>query len=237
MRLKYFISYGTNKFNHSKFRLKKQVEDINIFDEITVYDNTNISEEFKIKHDKVLSEQRGGGFWIWKYDIIKNKLKDMKEGDFLVYLDAGCVINNNGRDRFLEYFKMLDESPYGIMSFQMRHKEYMWTTKQIFDYLNVSYDSKIANSGQYLGGVLIMQKTPHLLNLLDEVYKILDDDDLLFTNFYNKDNQHPHFRDNRHDQSISSVLRKIHGSLVLKDETLAHLPESSTWPIWAKRLK
>ena len=49
--------------------------------------------------------------------------------------------------------------------------------------------------------------------------------------------QHMRFKDTRHDQSIMSMIRKIHGSIVLKDETLSHLPESKSWPIWAKRLK
>ena len=52
-----------------------------------------------------------------------------------------------------------------------------------------------------------------------------------------KTNQHPGFKDNRHDQSILSLVRKIHGSIELKDETLSHLPESKKWPIWAKRYK
>ena len=31
--------------------------------------------------------KRGGGYWIWKFDIILNKLKQINNGDFLVYID------------------------------------------------------------------------------------------------------------------------------------------------------
>lgn len=234
---KHFITYGTNRYSGSKFRLKDQVEQLNIFDSITLYDDTKITKEFKQKHKEVLSQQHGGGFWIWKFDIIKQKLNEIADGDYLVYLDAGCVINQAGKERFYEYFNMLNDSSYGIISFRTNYKEYTWTTSQIFNYFNINYNSEIGNSGHALGGILIMQKKRHLLKILDEVYKVLDYDDKLFTNIYNKEKQHPGFKDNRHDQSILSILRKIHGSIILSDETLSHLPESKKWPIWAMRLK
>lgn len=237
MNKKHFITYGTNRYSESKYRLKREVEQLNIFDSITLYDDKKLTKEFKEKHKEVLSQQHGGGFWIWKYDIIKQKLNEIADGDYLVYLDAGCVINQAGKERFYEYFNMLNDSSYGIISFRMDHKEYVWTTSQIFNYFNINYNSEIGNSGQALGGILIMQKKPHLLKILDELYKVLDYDDKLFTNIYNKEKQHLGFKDNRHDQSISSILRKIHGSIILSDETLSHLPESKKWPIWAKRLK
>ena len=172
---------------------------------------------------------------------VEDKLDKLKDGDFLIYADAGCVINNEGKERLLEYFDMLNKSEYGIISFQMDHKELNWTTGEVFKYFDVDLKSTIANSGQIMATLLIMQKKPHLLKIIEEAYKVLDYDDKLFTNEYgyvdNKKTQHAGFKDTRHDQSIMSMIRKIHGSIVLKDETLSHLPESKNWPIWAKRLK
>ena len=155
---KHFITYGTNRYSGSKFWLKDQVEQLNIFDSITLYDDTKITKEFKQKHKEVLSQQHGGGFWIWKFDIIKQKLNEIADGDYLVYLDAGCVINQAGKERFYEYFNMLNDSSYGIISFRTNYKEYTWTTSQIFNYFNINYNSEIGNSGHALGGILIMQK-------------------------------------------------------------------------------
>ena len=42
---------------------------------------------------------------------------------------------------------------------------------------------------------------------------------LLVTDHYNKMEQCSEFKDNRHDQSILSLVRKKHGSIVLPDET------------------
>ena len=139
--------------------------------------------DFKEKHREVLSNQHGGGFWIWKLDIIKEKLTQLKDGDYLVYADAGCVINNEGKERLLEYFDMLNNSEYGIISFQMDHKELNWTTSEVFKYFDVDLKSSIANSGQIMATLLIMQKNPSIKNYRRSC-KVLDYDDKLFTNEY-----------------------------------------------------
>tara|TARA_B100001778_G_C18562093_1_gene618252 strand:- start:138 stop:863 length:726 start_codon:yes stop_codon:yes gene_type:complete len=238
---KYLITYGTNKYYYSKFRLENEVKRLNTFDEIILFDKSKLSKEFKETYAEVLNLEHGDGFWIWKFDIIKQKLDKINDGDYLVYLDAGCAINLEGKERLNEYFEMLNNSDYGIISFEQRFRESDWTTKKIFDYFNIKYDSNMGKSGQYWGGALIMQKKSHTIKIIDEVFKVLNNDMKLFTNEYgslnDKTNQHPGFKDNRHDQSILSLVRKIHGSIELKDETLSHLPESKKWPIWAKRYK
>ena len=234
---KYFITYGTNKYTESKYRLLKQVKELNIFHDLSALDNTNLTKEFREKYKNILNDPYGGGYWIWKLDIIRNMLSKINENDYLVYLDAGCVINLEGKARMLEYFEMLNDSSYGIISFRMHHKERDWTTKQVFDYFNISPDSEIGKTGQALGGILIMQKKEHLLKVIDKAFEALEHDEKLFTKEYKKLKQHDGFKDSREDQSITSIIRKIEGSIVLGDETLHHLPQSKKWPIWAKRLK
>lgn len=61
---------------------------------------------------------------------------------------------------------MIDNSDYGIMSFQMSgnlgqgnlEKENKWTNREIFNYLNEPTDGTHANTGQFLGGILVMKK-------------------------------------------------------------------------------
>ena len=237
MTKKHFITYGTNKFNHSKYRLANQVKELNIFDKIKTYDDKSLSKEFREKHKEILKKERGGGYYIWKFDIINQELEGMNDGDYLVYLDAGCVINKEGLARLNEYFDMLNKSDYGIISFQMPLRELEWTSKQVFNYLGVLPKSDIGNGGQFLGGILVMQKKPHLVKIIGRISKALDDDINLFTDYYKKEQQHEGFKDCRHDQSVSSIIRKQEGSIVLSNETLNHLPNSKKWPIWAVRLK
>ncbi len=68
----------------------------------------------------------------------------------MIYLDAGCSININGKTRFNEYIEMLNSSNESIISFQMPHLEKKYTTKEIFNYFNIDRNDKIANNGQIL---------------------------------------------------------------------------------------
>lgn len=62
---------------------------------------------------------------------------------------------------------------------------------------------------------------------------------LLFTDYYNN-NQQSYFKDNRHDQSVFSIIRKKYNSIILNDETCFVSygnEESLKYPFWATRLK
>lgn len=143
---------------------------------------------------------------------------------------------------------MLKESHYGIMSFQMSGKlgpgnlerENVWTNTEIFKYLNVPINGEFGNSGQYLGGILVMKKNQHLLKIINLLIKALYDDPLMYTDHYTQ-NQHPQFKENRHEQSLFSLLRKIHGSIVLDGDESFIVPfggqESMKYPFWASRIK
>ena len=170
----------------------------------------------------------------------KKKLNEINDGDILIYLDAGCTINKKGKKRFDEYIEMLNNTEEGIISFQMPHKEKIWTTKEIFNYFKININSDIANSGQILDGILIMKKNKHLIKLNELWLKAVYDNSLLFTDFYNKKNQKPYFKDNRHEQSVFSVIRKMNNPILLKDETW-FMPfgneKSLMYPFWATRKK
>ena len=110
---KHFITYGTNKYFDLKFRLKDQVEKIDVSDTITLYDDTKLSDDFKKKYNEILKHEHGGGYWIWKFDIILNKLEEINDGEFLIYVDSGCTVNANGTKRLEEYVEMIKNRQKG----------------------------------------------------------------------------------------------------------------------------
>ena len=167
----HLISYGNKLYNKAKIRLKKEAEKTNWFDSIKIYSPSDLSKEFREKYRNILNQKRGAGYWIWKLDIIKNRLKDISDNDFLIYLDAGCSINSKGKERFFEYIDLLKNSDEGIISFQMQHLEKIWTSKQIFHYFNLEPEKEIGNTGQYVGGILIMKKNKKLLDLFTQYEK------------------------------------------------------------------
>ncbi len=115
--------------------------------------------------------------------------------------------------------------------------EKVWTTTEIFNYFNISTNSQITNSGQFHSTILIMKKNNNLINIIKNYYKILYTNPLLFTDYYNN-NQQNYFIDNRHDQSVFSILRKLYGSIILNDETwfqpFGNI-SSLAYPFWGTR--
>ena len=70
---------------------------------------------------------------------------------------------------------MLDKSDYGFLSFAMSggvgpgslEPERNYSVKEVFKYFSIDVESEMAKSGQYLGGVLILQKNDHAMKLVD----------------------------------------------------------------------
>ena len=260
----HFISYGDDRPNAVN-RIKKQAESFNTFSTIDVYSNNNIyDDEFKKNYSYVLNQKRGGGYWLWKYYLINKKIKEIDDGEYIIYCDAGCELNNKAMKRYYEYLDMLKESNYGFISFPLLwNKKKMpppnkgftdknYTVRQLFDYLKIDINSEIAETSQYIGGILIIKKCTHSLKILDEYRKVLEYDQKLITDFYNNKEQGFFFKENRHDQSIWSLLRKKYGSIILKtDETFFYfvtpeieciprsdyknVEEKYKYPFWATR--
>ena len=155
----HFITYGNEKFASAKARILKEATEFGEFKTITGYGPENLPKEFVKKFYHILQQSRGGGYWIWKPMIILDKLEKINDGDILIYIDSGCTLNNKGKKRFFEYVDILNNSNTGLLSFQMDgsngpggyHKELEYTLSEVFNYFNISPDSKIGISGQYFG--------------------------------------------------------------------------------------
>ena len=261
----HFITYGDDRPNAVN-RIKKQAESFNTFSTINVYYNNNIyDDDFKKKYSYVLNQRRGGGYWLWKYYLINKKMKEIDDGEYIIYCDAGCELNNKGMNRYYEYLDMLKESDYGFLSFPLEWNktaeppplngciEKLWTIKQLFEYFKIDINSEIANSSQIAATVFIVKKCKNSLKILDEYKKLIEYDQKLTTDYYNKINQESFFKENRHDQSIWALLRKKYGSVMLKkDESFFYFqkfigkktiynyknnPEREKYPFWATRDK
>lgn len=233
----HLISYADAKFARTMVRLLREARAFGRFQSIRGYGPSDLDQDFKRKFKHLLEKERGGGYWIWKFGVISKRLAEILDGDFLVYLDAGSSVNPRGRERFEEYLAMLNTSDRGVISFEMDVNGFMerkWTTGHIFRHFQVLSNKSITESGQYYGGVLIMQKKPHLLRCLESAEEALSSDPLMITDVYNSGKNLPGFIENRHDQSVLSVVRKVCGSIVIRDES-AMGPWLYKAPFWSTR--
>jgi len=217
---KYFLTYNSSKdFNFSNKHLINLIEHSKIFDGIFNYSRKDLSSEFATKYKDILNMPRGGGYWLWKVDIIRQTLNKINDNDILLYMDSGSTFNFRGKEKFKEYCSELNSSVYGLLNFSQNFIEKHWTTKNIFDYFNIDINSDIANSPQLEATNMIFRKNKHLFNLLNEFINLLDTDRYLITDKYNSSQRYEKFVENRHDQSIFSLLSKIYGSLQYREET------------------
>ena len=245
------ISYADKNFSNSKIRLTQEARRFKNFDSFKIFKKNNLPLSFRKEFKTILNKERGAGYWIWKPYIIKKTLESIDEGDYLIYLDAGCSINKKAKKRFFEYLNMLNKSDFGALSFKFKDNwrpEKHWTIKEIFEYFSVQGSPHIINTGQYISTLHIMQKKEHSVFLVDQWIKTLYSKRSLFTDYYQKSNiKNDFFKENRHDQSIFSVIRKIHGSIVLTDES-AFLNKTKSmlknkkniknkYPFWASKIR
>jgi hypothetical protein len=235
----HFRTYGNDNYRAAKRRIVREARETGWFKTSLALGPKDLPDEFRERFSDILSRPRGGGYWIWKYPLINMALEEMREGDFLVYLDAGCIVNIHGERRFREYIDLIRNSTFDLMSFQMTGQiEHHWTTERIFQAFNVTPDDvNIRNTGQYVGGILVLRKGQHLKRWIDLVQGVMEKDIWLFSDEYNEESEklNPNFKQNRHDQSISSLSRKLLGSVVLKDET--YPSGNKDVPFWASRKK
>lgn len=220
----YFFSYGDNKYANSKLRIEKESKRFGVFDHINIYDPRDIDNEFLTKTSPWINTPRGGGLWLWKSYFLKQTFDKMNINDYCVYADAGCTINPYGSNRFKDYLKMIDES--GVLSFRMDGlDEEQYTTEEIFKHFDIEINSQVRKSGQIMATILILKKNERSIDLVNRYYDLAINNSSLFSDINNSIGNCDRFIDNRHDQSVLSVLRKKYGSVEIQDETYADTTE------------
>jgi len=242
----HFITYGDSLYEDTKKRLHNQAKNLGWFDYVTSYGPDDLEQDFKEQFKDILELPRGGGYWIWKPYIINKHMKKINDDDILIYLDAGCYINPKGFDRFKEYIEILKNSNEACISFQMsNHIEKRWTTKEIFEHFNINCKTGVSDdileTGQIVGGIKMFKKNSNSMNIISAWLNPLYQNPLLFTDHYNNNIQCDIFVDNRHDQSICSVVCKLYKTILLEDETFFAdgfgSKESIKFPFWATRIR
>jgi len=233
----YLISYGDAKYASQREFFRETALASSFFDEITIFSPEDIEPSFSKHFQNVLKQRRGGGYWIWKPYLIQRVLETLDDDDILIYCDAGCMINDNGAERFNEYIELLMESESGCIGFELPHREIEYTKREVFDHFGSAEELILSN--QLMATVIMLRKCPHATMLINKWYEALCENPLLFTDDKDDTAQYADFIDHRHDQSIFSILRKTYQSEIIPDETyfLDFIREGQPYPIWATRLK
>ena len=213
-----FVSFANSRYA-SQNRIKREAEEMQFFDHIYVGDEKMLEPWYFEKY-KDRWPERSFGYWQWKPYLIRRVMDRMEEGDFLVYADAGCTLNPRGIPRLKEYLHMVEENACGVLGFDQHFREaYM-------------------DHGQVASGCIIIHKKPASQRLVDEWHYIMHFQHDLATDSPSKIPNVSNFQENRHDQSVFSLLMVKYGGVELPVEeffTEGNWEELKDYPIWATR--
>ena len=240
---KVICSFADTKYKESLDRLEKQIKNTSFFDEYYLLDQTNLDDSFLIKFKDVLSERtRGYGYWVWKPYIIKRILDQLDDGDILVYVDAGCHIHNSNRKRLNKYFELVDNSKNGIVAFQkpidqlgygllsetiIRKNFFIecnWTKGDLFDYFDSRHITKVVDTPQIIGTVILLQKRVESLRIIDQWMNVFEENFDVVNDSISRSPNLSGFVENRHDQSVFSILCKLNDVDLLSTDEIEAEP-------------
>jgi hypothetical protein len=228
-----FLTFGDAGFEHSLQRIEREADESGFFNRLRVRRPSDLGRGFWRKHGRfVAASRRGYGYWLWKPWIVVEELAACHPGEMLVYADAGCTINALGRTRFDEYHRLLDESPMGVLGFQLPFEERRFTKGDVFQALDAW---RLKDTRQIMATVMLWRRSPESLGLarewlaLAERYDLISDSPSVVPN-------DPAFVAHRRDQSLFSLLAKLREATLIDDETFfANWDEAGAFPFWATR--
>lgn len=201
----HFCTYGSDRFEYSRWRLAKEAEESGWFDHIHIYG------EHHIRHFNRPLKWPVAGYWWWKSEIQKMTFDKMNDGDIMVYLDAGCYINKYGKNIFDEYISLVKTNETGAYFIAGSNVPESYNTKRDTLILLGCDEPKYYNTNQIGSGFFMAVKNKKTEELVENFVKAsriihLLNQDLSFNPEYSEfiNNGFKH----RHDQSVFSLLVK-----------------------------
>lgn len=203
----HLVVFGTEQYNNSILSLVESSK--NYFTNTHVFNLDSIDSEFKEKHNNILSQKRGAGYWLWKPYIINKVLNESEVGDIIFYVDAGNIFLSDPSFLFERVGKGND-----IILFDNRdgmsdgnpppNKD--WTKKDAFVLMNLDELNHI-NAPHVNASYQIYKKSDKSCSFVGELLEWSKNENII-TDLPNiTGNNYESFKDHRHDQSVLSLLR------------------------------
>lgn len=228
------VTYSTESYaNTRKYNVKMAYKKGKV-NRVFEYCEKDLSEEFKQKNKRILSCKRGGGYWVWKPYAVKKAMEELKDGDYLFYCDSGAFLTKP----LSPLIDFLEKEQTDILFFELDCVEKEWTKRDIFIELGCD-EKKYADSAQRCATYFLLKINEQTRKFVEEwleyaqKYELISDEENIL---HGKPN-YEGFRDNRHDQSILSVLSKKYGYKCYTDISQYRYPRGRKERIRAKRQK
>jgi hypothetical protein len=208
------ITFGHNCCAYSKQRALKKAKTVGGFDYVRSFNLDAMTLKFRETHKDLLKARRGAGYWLWKpYIMLKTLIENMNTSDIVMYQDAGAyIIRSTG-----PLLKLCEQSKEGIIVFSLGKIEHEYTKQDAFILMNMSFP-EATDTFQRLASFVVLRKSCTSIQFAMEWLAYVSDkrivsDEPNALGVPNPDS----FRDNRHDQTVLSLLSKKWGLSAYRD--------------------
>lgn len=232
------LSFADSKFRPTGERLRNEAEIFGLFDSILIPSEKDFGIRYRKKYWFRL-KQKGMGYWMWKSYLVKRTYESLNDDDILFYIDAGCVLNKEGINRFRDYINEVRSSNSGILAFQMKLKERAYSKADLISFLNLEED-EILNSGQLYAGCFFIRKGIVGDMFVSQWFDICHNHFDLLSDSPSRKTNDLEFVCHKFDQSVFSLLAKQYNPTIHSaDETYSSdgWSKLKDYPIQARRLK
>ncbi len=196
--MNYAVTYGCQRFDF--VRKAAHASLAQFVDKAYLFTDKEL-EPYRKDYPKILYDgARGGGFWLYKALFLNKILSEINDGDGLIWMDAGAVMELSPS----VLFKIAAEHD-GLCFSKQNHKNKYWTKRDCFvlmDCDSEKYYEDYQVDASFLCFTKTEKTTTFLKNWLDlcgDYRKITDQSNECGENL-------PEFKDHRHDQSILSLM-------------------------------
>jgi hypothetical protein len=210
----HFITFATPDFMEYAKKNIKSALSVGGFDTAKIYTMNDIDDFFKVNNSRLLSTKRLGGYAVWKPYIILKRLLEIEENDILCYNDSKYIWVTDVRNMEKQILSNKNIGVYSNKPNSGNHIEKQWTKGDAFLLMNIpnnKFGDYVKNSNQVWSGYILLRKSFNPIRFISEWltynqdYRIASDSQ---TEIIPNDKI---FTENRHDQTILSLLCKKWG--------------------------
>lgn len=207
-------NYADKKFRRAQ-RLNSKTARQWGADRVIEYTAEDIDPAFRAANKEILSNPRGGGYYLWKPYVFYRGYQELQEGDYLIYTDAGAVYV----DKIQKLIDCMEREQVNLMLFSLQNEmlERRYTKRDAF-ILTGCDEERYADTPQSIGGYMVCKKSQEVEDFFQEVLSYAQDIRIISDrpNTMGKEN-YPDFIDHRHDQSVISLISKKRGIKKFRD--------------------
>lgn len=207
------VSFANDKFRKQQKWSTLSAKLFGRVDKVLEYSPKDIDENHLKLHENILHYKKGFGNYFWKPYIVNKALKEVKEGDYLLSADSGSVFIKSIKP----LVRHLERNKKNILCFRLLLIEKQWTKRDAFILMDCD-DPKYTDTPQITSTFILVKKCQESIDFLKEweIYskdsRILSDDPSVLGKDY------PEFVENRHDQTILSLLSKKHNGVLIEGD-------------------